>query len=412
MEPSEGSPRIARISCIPCRKSKRRCDKKIPSCDLCTKKEVDCSYPLRHSAAKAQAALLAASNSVRGPDTSSLDSLSFSGNGQGSPEPFSTSAESDVSAVYFLAPRLFQQSHLELPQPGLSITIDVSSLLGNASSVRDIAIKFFTTIHQWLPIISKQAFFSSLLNPIAQRRTEQRLLTLCMKLCCTEPGDDPRAGIYRIAKEFHHKAETYGPLSTQVLQAGILIAVYELGQSIYPAAYLTVGACARYGLALKIDHASVVSGVDAESPRPWNETEERKRVWWAVLILDRYLSLSNPSRALSSEDPTFDSYLPVDDTAWDEGTAKPGDVVTISTGFTLKTGNFARLAQATYLLSQTLRLISETVKENNVAHSNQVMQLRRTILSLVHAADREVEIRRIEFCAQSELCLRSVNSKL
>ncbi|KAH7121770.1 hypothetical protein B0J13DRAFT_648559 [Dactylonectria estremocensis] len=408
MASGEVSGRIARISCNPCRKSKRRCDKKIPRCDLCTKKEIDCSYPLRHSAAKAQAALLAAANSVKGPDISSLERLSYSEVGQHSPVPFPSSAESDANATYFLAPRLFQQSNLQLPQSGLP-HVDVSSLLGGASSVQNIAVKFFTTIHRWLPVISKQTFFSSLLNPIAQRRTEVRLLALCMKLCCTEPGDDdPRVGIYHIAKEFHHKAETYGPLSIQVLQAGILIAIYELGQSIYPAAYLNVGACARYGMALKIDHASVALGVDAESPRPWNETEERKRVWWAVLILDRYLSLSDPSRSLSSEDPTFESYLPVDDTAWDEGTAKPGDVVTMSTGFTLKTGNFARLAQATYLLSQALRLISETAVENDLAHSNQVMQLRRTIHSFVDAEDREVEVRRVEFWAQSELCLSTI----
>lgn len=35
--------------------------------------------------------------------------------------------------------------------------------------------------------------------------------------------------------------------------------------------------------------------------------------------LARFLSLSNPVRPLSTDDPTFDTYLPVDDAIWDEG---------------------------------------------------------------------------------------------
>jgi hypothetical protein len=32
----------------------------------------------------------------------------------------------------------------------------------------------------------------------------------------------------------------------------------------------------------------------------------------------RFLGLSDTSRPLSTEDPSFDSFLPVDDTAWDD----------------------------------------------------------------------------------------------
>ena len=75
-----------------------------------------------------------------------------------------------------------------------------------------------------------------------------------------------------------------------MLQAGILIAIYELGQAIYPAAYLTVGACARFGLGLAINTLSKAppGGVDERS---WNEIEEKQRVWWAVLLLDRLVQI-------------------------------------------------------------------------------------------------------------------------
>lgn len=119
-------------------------------------------------------------------------------------------------------------------------------------------------------------------------------------------------------------------------------------------------------------------------------------------------------------------YLPVDDTSWNDcvrlslyiivrllnslQTAKPGDAVKISTGFSLKIGGFARLAQATYLLSQAFHSVtSSALIENDTNDLDQAAQLRRTLLALVHAADSEAIHRRLDFCASSELSFRSVN---
>jgi hypothetical protein len=87
-------------------------------------------------------------------------------------------------------------------------------------------------------------------------------------------------------------------------------------------------------------------------------------------------------------------------------TAKPEDTVTISAGFTLKMGSFARLAQATYLSSQSLRIITSKSSQANVQDDDQAAQLRRTQLALVHATDSEAEIRKLEFCAQTGVSFR------
>jgi hypothetical protein len=113
-----------------------------------------------------------------------------------------------------------------------------------------------------------------------------------MKLCCTAPIDE-EGGIsvqndfYHAVKNFSYEVESASFLSIHVLQAGILIALYELGQAIYPAAYLTVGDCARYGLALGINEFAPASNAHSVVSLSWNDTEERRRVWWAVLSLDR-----------------------------------------------------------------------------------------------------------------------------
>jgi hypothetical protein len=135
-------------------------------------------------------------------------------------------------------------------------------------------------------IISRERFYVSLLNPLAKRQAELSLLTLCMKLTCTGYTDNSTA-VYLTAKRFHNELETAGILSVPVLQAGILIAFYELGQAIYPAAYLSVGACARYGLALGLDKYALALDGAEDRPISWNEVEERRRVWWAVLTFDR-----------------------------------------------------------------------------------------------------------------------------
>lgn len=95
-------------------------------------------------------------------------------------------------------------------------------------------------------------------------------------------------------------------------------------------------------------------------------------------------------------------------------TAKSSDAVKISNGFTLRMGNFARIAQTAFLLSQALRAVraSADLPGDGEAEPDQTAQLRRTLLALVHAADNEGWIRRLEFCAQSALSLRSVISHL
>lgn len=105
---------------------------------------------------------------------------------------------------------------------------------------------------------------------------------------------------------------------------------------------------------------------------------------------------------MATPDPVFGDYLPVDDVAFDNGTATAEDVVSISTGFKLKMGVFSRLAQATFLLSQALQFVSSTESSRSSAgHGHETAQLRRTLESLIHLADKEIEIRQIEFCTQS-----------
>jgi hypothetical protein len=74
-------------------------------------------------------------------------------------------------------------------------------------------------------------------------------------------------------------------MSIQVLQAGLLLSLYELGHAIYPSAYLSIGACARYAYALGINKDA---NTQVSKVLTLVELEENRRVWWGIVILDRF----------------------------------------------------------------------------------------------------------------------------
>lgn len=235
----------------------------------------------------------------------------------------------------FLDPEAFSSAQLRVPEPDLDhlITKDVSDFVGDVANIKAISDKFFTTVHDWMPIVSKIQFLANLVSWLTHKRAELFFLILAMKLSY-EQVSGPRTPLYQITKYLQFRIENSGALSLQVVQASVLIAVYEMGHGIYPSAFLSIAGCARYGTALGIDKSILCKDFNGIS---WNELEERRRVWWSILVLDRYcysflslrrtsanhifrfLNLSDPSRHPVTPDPILENWLPVDDAAFDNG---------------------------------------------------------------------------------------------
>lgn len=75
------------------------------------------------------------------------------------------------------------------------------------------------------------------------------LLLLSMKLITSQPQRGFAASenyLYTAAKRYASLLENIGTTSLAYLQAMILISLYEYGQGVYPAAYMSVGQCVRY----------------------------------------------------------------------------------------------------------------------------------------------------------------------
>ncbi|PTB63383.1 N-terminal binuclear Zn cluster-containing/DNA binding domain-containing protein [Trichoderma citrinoviride] len=381
-----------RWSCSACRQSKRRCDKVYPECTLCTQKNIPCNYPGRRKRQKLKARIKAASTASK--PTVNPPSTSTTKKDRGDAHQLSfPSANTSSIAERFLDPDVFARAQLTVVNADVPVTDDIAQLVGGVLDIQATSAQFFKSVHTWMPIISKPQFCANLLNRLTYKRAELFLLVLSMKLCCARRTTP----LYETVKLLHFKIETSGVLSVLVLQAAILIALYELGHSIYPAAYLSVGSCARYATALGIDKSILLSSLGKTQ---WIEEEECRRIWWAILVLDRYLNLSDPKRHLITPDADIDSYLPVDDEAWETGVYDPNHIYTLATANSYHLGLFARFAQAAHLLTKVLHHASEPPSET--------AQLRRTIFALVNVSKIEASMRRLEYCSQTSICYSGI----
>lgn len=70
-------------------------------------------------------------------------------------------------------------------------------------------------------------------------------------------------------------------------------------------------------------------------------------------------------------------------------------------------GAFARIAQATYLLTQVFQSINSpalNIADPAASFKETTAQLRRTLRALVQATEEEVSIRQLAFCCQAAIC--------
>jgi hypothetical protein len=115
------------------------------------------------------------------------------------------------------------------------------------------------------------------------------LLILCMKLVIDRPTAEVhghRTRLYAVVKNFFLAVESSGFASIRLLQAGVLLCIYESGHAVYRQAYIFIGHIGKLGQAIGLHDTDGVPQLALE-PGSWGEMEERRRVWWAVYVLDR-----------------------------------------------------------------------------------------------------------------------------
>ncbi|KAI1414144.1 hypothetical protein F5Y13DRAFT_22598 [Hypoxylon sp. FL1857] len=351
--------RRARFACVACRRLKRKCPKELPSCSLCRRLEKRCEYPprARNLHEPTDHELSTSSESLNGeadlqllsPVSTELHSTFRKGTAPGRGDVYS------FPAMYFLDPEVcIKPLSPDSAQP-ITPTPSSSSLPSEALMVYE---KYFSTIHQWLPILSKKRVRYHMAQNGSIPDSAAHLLFLCMKLVSEPPQQEVSARAdktYMRVLETLLKVENSRLPCLQLLQSVILISVYEISHAIYPAAYLRVGHASRLCIMMGFHdrkHATQLF----KDPVTWTAREEERRAWWAVFCLDRITGQGIIGFPLSTPEPSPGELLPCPEGPWNEGGVgfnEPLFAASFSNNTSL--GSFANVCQAAHVLGRVLR---------------------------------------------------------
>lgn len=188
-----------------------------------------------------------------------------------------------------LRPSLLQPSYLEFIV-GMNLT---SILEEKSTSIRAVGEKYFDSIHDFLPIISKERI---------DKRTQEAeslqpnggfmILILSILLLTEEPvngfvasGTFSSPELYRVCKYHYSLFSSLKEPCVELIQSGLLIALYEhahcLGSS---QAYLTIGTCARMAGAIGLP--TPTSGI-SQSSEMTPCSEEGINILLGIYTLDK-----------------------------------------------------------------------------------------------------------------------------
>ncbi|KAL6905137.1 hypothetical protein GGI43DRAFT_398969 [Trichoderma evansii] len=372
---------LAPNACASCKMRKRRCDKKLPRCLECAKKRRRCDYDYVK-----RGSMLASeqSDSFQEDDVSSQPIASTT-NKYALPS-------SNLSALFFLDPPVFRNHNIDTPKALARLPSYIAGQLGSSQQHEEIGSRFFNTIHAWLPMVSRKRFHEDLRihSENLGASADLAFLLLGMKLMTWQPPSEDdvspekqtaRTSTYIETKRFGFELEASGVFSLRILQGLLLVALYEVGHAIYPAAFMSIAACVRYAHALGIQPGGLQR---LKLPLTWVEEEERKRVWWAAFLLDRFVSLSCPGCPATIDEPEPEDPLPTDDALWDEGVKKVPYSPLLKNPVNIDFGRFAVLIQAFALMSKVQRLTSSSRDIPPQLLKEEAQRLERAIKALYY----------------------------
>ncbi|KAF2765205.1 hypothetical protein EJ03DRAFT_300603 [Teratosphaeria nubilosa] len=402
---------FASLACASCRKQKRKCDKQLPTCGLCQRIGRICDYTdenrapvpspeefsqLRQEVAELKNLLhdirpsgsnagFACSNGSMSNEISPANSiLSPAGHQPAWP------GLNSFPALFFLDSNAFEYERFQIQAPYVRVPPGALSALGDSTELRLMIEQYFSSVHTYFPIVSKIRLYQHLSNPLHEPGADIALLFLAMKLASSEipEGLAPLTQLYQDVKSFASYVEASNGLNIQLVQALLLICLYETGHGIYPAAYLSAGHAGRLGHAMGLHDLSAPQIL--QRCTTWTEQEERRRVWWGVVLMDRFVSIGNRAKPFATSDPSLDTHLPTEDAAWDRGQILVAAPLALSASTTIHAAPFARTCQACHLLGKVIRHKNDTNLPVDYKFE-EALQLNRTLRALACILPSESE---------------------
>ncbi|KAL2800624.1 hypothetical protein BJX66DRAFT_291193 [Aspergillus keveii] len=375
-------------ACETCKTRKKKCNKGVPSCSYCIQKDLECRYvPLRP-------------RRVYGtPSTGDSSHTATYREGIGA-EPVNDRTLSDTARLQVAVPRhTIYRSHFESLD---DVHIEVQKTIQSTGEfVDDLTSLYFRTLHVHLPIISRVRFQRSFLATGSGSAPGPDFSILLLAICLNSyiPSSVRRvqergvAGITRQRLYLSTKAllaQVHGSIqqpSVPLIQATLLLAMYEYASGKADVALATVAACARMAYAAGI-HTSRRDIVDAPTRL---EAQEAWNTWWGIVVCERTFmcEAAIPEQPLLTTFPTGDATLPVDRHMLDheDRLVYPDLVVPnmplLSSLTELDVGGFARAAQACCLLDRIFEAIRVPELDTRLPRLESLDKSLQSFLSLI-----------------------------
>ncbi|KAH8809186.1 hypothetical protein F5884DRAFT_794764 [Xylogone sp. PMI_703] len=352
----------ARLSCTACRKQKRKCSRDLPSCLLCRRMRRACEYPSEYHIESSTRFTPSGTQQLVNADT--------------------------FPALYFLDSYIFQRRGGKVQIPEICLPEEFLESLGSTTKLHNDIELYFSSTHNYFPIIYKRFIHHKIPASVEQLNADIGLLLLAMQMFCRTIDSNTGAEFYQQVKSCYTYVQCHNILSLATLQAGLLIALFEISQAIYPAAYLSMGNCARLGHALGIHNMKSAPQMH-QIIGSWVEVEEIRRVWWGVIILDRYVNIGICKLPFACDDARPSDLLPTNESSWEKGEPTVIESLAVSESSTITASPFARSCQASHLLSLVIRHINEKGTDA-IFHYQQAMAIHRTIYAFGAAVSQEI----------------------
>lgn len=186
-----------------------------------------------------------------------------------------------------ISPALF--APLETEDIHQFISRSLLQILGDQMTTESVVKYYFSTINTWFTIIEKTSFEDRLARMWAEPSAETGLLAMAMLLVVRSPDEGSmssmQTGLYHSVKTLCGLVMAKVPLSISILQANLLVCLYELVHFIPQQAYLTLGTCATIVRAFGWVEGSFW-GQDQWILRA-RELKLCSILWWSMVFLER-----------------------------------------------------------------------------------------------------------------------------
>jgi hypothetical protein len=164
----------------------------------------------------------------------------------------------------------------------------VTDILGHRQGIDRVVASYFSTVNTWFTIIERSALGASLEEIWTTPSAETAVLLMCMRLAIRIPTLDSVVGMgdsfYLSAKTLLSLVQTKLPLSITLLQAELLVAMYEFSHAMPQQAYMTTGRCFQMTKAFGWHYEPFWSD-ERQSSVP-RELKLCSILWWAVVYMD------------------------------------------------------------------------------------------------------------------------------